>query len=347
MVLGAVGLPSPAIAAGLLVGVGYALRAKRSASPSTPGGRAAQATVGVVLGGYVQSSALTTVAESWLPIAAVGAATLLLSIGAGAVLARLTGLDPATGTLGMVAGGAAGIVGMADDLGADSRLVAFMQYIRVLAVVLVTPAIVALTFGGDGEPALPASGPGFGGEPRAWLLTAAAIVVGVTAAKAIRLPAGSLLGPMIVTAAVALASSGLAWTVPPLLRESAFVLIGLQVGLRFTIETIRDARRLLLPVLVLVAALMAACFGMAVALDLTTSASLLDAYLATTPGGLYAVLASAYSSGAETTFVVSVQTLRLFVMLLLAPLMVRALVAGARRPRRVRTAPAPALDAST
>jgi uncharacterized protein len=59
--------------------------------------------------------------------------------------------------------------------------------------------------------------------------------------------------------------------------------------------------------------------------------SLLDAYLATTPGGLYAVLAAAFGTGADTTFVIAVQTLRLFVMVLLAPLVVRRLVRAAPR----------------
>ena len=54
-------------------------------------------------------------------------------------------------------------------------------------------------------------------------------------------------------------------------------------------------------------------------------ASALDGYLATTPGGLYAVLATATDSGADTTFVLAVQVLRLFVMLLSAPLVARVL----------------------
>ena len=58
-------------------------------------------------------------------------------------------------------------------------------------------------------------------------------------------------------------------------------------------------------------------------LDLTTSASLLDSYLATTPGGLYAVLAVAFGAGANTTFIVAVQSLRVFAMVLLAPVAVR------------------------
>ena len=54
--------------------------------------------------------------------------------------------------------------------------------------------------------------------------------------------------------------------------------------------------------------------------------SLLDAYLATTPGGLYAVLAVALGAGANTTFIVAVQGLRVLVMVLLAPVAVKRLV---------------------
>jgi len=46
----------------------------------------------------------------------------------------------------------------------------------------------------------------------------------------------------------------------------------------------------------------------------------LDAYLATTPGGLYAVLATAADSGADVTFVLAVQVIRLILMLFSAPL---------------------------
>ena len=66
------------------------------------------------------------------------------------MLARTTEVDPPTAALGLVAGGASGIVGMARELGADDRLVAFMQYLRVLVVVLLTPLLVAVAFPGHG-----------------------------------------------------------------------------------------------------------------------------------------------------------------------------------------------------
>ena len=46
----------------------------------------------------------------------------------------------------MVAGGASGIVGMADELGGDDRLVAFMQYLRVLVITLLTPLLETAPF---------------------------------------------------------------------------------------------------------------------------------------------------------------------------------------------------------
>jgi uncharacterized membrane protein AbrB (regulator of aidB expression) len=68
------------------------------------------------------------------------------------------------------------------------------------------------------------------------------------------------------------------------------------------------------------------CFALGWLLSLTADVSLLDGYLATTPGGLYAVLPIAYGAGANTTFVLAVQGLRLFVMVLAAPAVVRWLV---------------------
>src|SRR3954469_12771010 len=175
LALDAAGMPSPTLFAALLVGLVAALagRAGHLAVPRLAF-VGAQATVGVVLGAYLQSSSLSAVAGSWLPVALVSAGTLGLSLGAGLILARVTVLDVPTATLGMVAGGASGIVTMAGDLGADDRLVAFMQYLRVLVVVLLTPILIAAFGGGSGG----ATGPSEAafGSPADWLLTAAIAV---------------------------------------------------------------------------------------------------------------------------------------------------------------------------
>ena len=73
----------------------------------------------------------------------------------------------------------------------------------------------------------------------------------------------------------------------------------------------------------LIVTVIAACAGLGLALSALTGMSRLDGYLATTPGGVYAVLATAISAGADVTFVVAVQVLRVIVMLLLAPVVAR------------------------
>jgi membrane AbrB-like protein len=328
-VLDLVGLPSPSLFAALLVGLVAALRVRTLPHVPPAVFRAAQAITGVSLGVYVQSSSLDTVASAWLPVALVSAGTLGLSLLCGVVLTRTTAVDPPTAALGMVAGGASGIVGMAHELGADDRLVAVMQYLRVFVVVVLTPILVAVAFphvhGAHRAAGAQASSPVIG-SLRDWALTAAAVALGAAVALASRIPAGSLLGPMVVAAVLTL-TSGDGFAVPGILREPAFAAIGLQVGLRFTPSLLRQAGRLLVPTLLCIAGLLVACFGLALLLHATSDTSLLDAYLATTPGGLYAVLAAAFGTGADTTFVIAVQTLRLFVMVLLAPLAVRYLIA--------------------
>jgi membrane AbrB-like protein len=327
LALSAVGFPSPTLFAALIVGLAFAL-ARPRAGLQPPGWSflAAQAVVGVTLGAYMQSEALTAAAQDWLPVTLVSAATLGISMGAGRILAHYTTLDVPTATLGMIAGGASGIVTMADDLGGDDRLVAFMQYLRVLVVVLLTPVLIAAFGGGEGA----VTGPGEAafGTVQDWLLTAAIAAGAALVARRAKLPAGTLLGPMLVAGGLTL--GGVEFAVPSALREVAFGLIGLQVGLRFTVGTVKLLGRLIFPVLAAVLALVGGCAALAVVLTLTTDESFRDAYLATTPGGIYAVLAVAVGAGANTTFILAVQVVRLLVAVLLAPLAVRRIARPGR-----------------
>jgi membrane AbrB-like protein len=329
--LDAAGVPSSWLFAALLLGLAVALAAPGRLAVPGQAFTAAQAVTGVTLGTYLQSSALSALGHDWVAVALVSAATLAISIGAGLLLARATSVDAPTAALGMIAGGASGIVTMARELGGDDRLVAFMQYARVLVVVLLTPLLIPVLFPGHHGASAASVG---GGEPILgtapdWLWTLLIAGAAGWAALRARVPAGALLGPMIVAGAVTLSGLDGGLAVPPLLREAAFGVIGLQVGLRFTVETVREVGRLLVPVLACILGLLVACFGLAAVLAATTSVTLEDAYLATTPGGLYAVLAVAFGAGANTTFIIAVQGLRVLVMVLLAPLAVRLIL---RRP---------------
>jgi membrane AbrB-like protein len=336
---GRAGLPSGYLFAAMLVGLAYALLAPGRFRLPRAGFQAGQAVTGVAIGTFLQSGTLTGLGSRWIPVVLVSIATLAVTIAAGLLLARVAGLDRPTASLGMVAGGASGIVAMAEDLGGDDRLVAFMQYLRVLIISLLTPLLVPLVFpgahsaGGAGG----ASGPLLG-SAAGWALTIGAALVGGFLAERLRIPAPMLLGPLLITAVLTL-TGAVDVTVPPLLREAAFSVIGLYIGLGFERDTLRQIARLIVPVLVSIFGLLVACLGLAWLLTITADVHLLDAYLATTPGGLYAVLPIAYGSGADTTFVLAVQGLRLFAMILAAPIVVRWLVRSGDRRAMASSAP--------
>ena len=321
----AVGLPSAALFAGLAVGLARALTIPRRVGVPPPAMTAVHVVIGVMVGTLVQVDTLLALAADWLPVVLVTVSTLVLSLAAGQLMALRRGISRVTGAFAMVAGGATGITVMAHELGADERMVAVLQYLRVLLIVLTLPAVAVLVFSAD-----PAGGAVLGAEagPGWWTelgFTAACGVVGTVAATLLRVPVASLLGPMLVAAALDIGGLSGGAGVPFPLIELAFVLVGLQVGLAFTrasLRTVGSALPLALLVLVLLGL---ACAGLGVALAAATGVSPLDGYLATTPGGMNAVLVTATGTGADTTFVLAVQVLRLFVMLLSAPLVARLL----------------------
>lgn len=332
----AVGVPSASLFAGMVAGIALALLWPTGAVERTgeeePTGvpapvlRASEALVGVVLGTYVELATLQGIGADLVPILLVTLATLGLSVLCGLALARATGIDRATAAFGTIAGGATGIIVMARELGTDQRLVAVLQYLRVVVVVVLTPLIAAAAFG-------PGSGSGSGGAVVATdgplgqglAFAAACAGAGLLLARRVPLPAPTLLLPLLVAAALTVAGAPGVAPVPALVQQLAFAVIGVEVGLRFTPDSLRRAGRVLAPALALIVALLIASFGLALVLAPLAGVSTLSAYLATTPGGLYAVLAVAVGSGADTTFVLAVQVLRLLVMLLAAPVLARRL----------------------
>ena len=317
------GLPSPALFGGLVAGLVRGLAVPRRLAVPSPVNSAAQAVIGVAIGALVDLDTLKAVGAEWLPVLLVTVATLALSLAAGLLLRLQRGISPVTGAFSMIAGGAAGVTAMARDLGADQRMVATMQYLRVLIIVSLMPVAATVVYGADagrGDQVAAAAGPGW---PAGLPFTVVCAVIGIVLGRLTRFPVVTLLGPMVVAAAADLSGLSQGAEVPGLLESAAFLAIGLQVGISFTRESLRTIGRALPLALVLIVGLILGCAGLGALLARTAGVSALDGYLATTPGGLYAVLATASDSGADATFVLAVQVIRLFVMLLTAPLVGR------------------------
>lgn len=319
----ALGLPSPALFGGLLAGLVRALAVRGQVAVPGVATTAGQAVIGVAMGSLIDLETLRTVAANWLPVLLVTVGTLALSLGSGLVLRLQPGVSPVTGAFSMIAGGASGIIAMARDLGADARMVAVLQSLRVLLIVVLMPVVATVVYGASGGDGGAETGSDAPGWAAGLLFTVGCSLVGLVVGRLVRLPVAALLGPMVAAVVVDLTGLGRGAEVPGLLESAAFLVIGLQVGASFTRASLRTIGRALPLALALILALIVASAGLGAVLSAATGASALDGYLATTPGGLYAVLATASDIGADATFVLSVQVLRLFVMLLSAPLVAR------------------------
>jgi membrane AbrB-like protein len=318
-----VGLPAPDLLMGLGAGLLVALSglgARTRVALPRPAYLAAQAIVGVLLGMYFSLSSLTSDGWNVVPLIAITLFTLVLSVLAGLWLSRRSRLDGPTATLGMIAGGSTGIVAAGDDLGADTRVVAVLQYVRLLLVVASAPVLVRFVLAPSG--AYASAGPK---EIEAdttlagIVFTLAVAAIGAAIALRGRAPSGALIGPLVLSAVLISTGKFHGVEPPEWLREPAFILIGLHVGLGFDREVVRRVARLAPQALPLIVGLIAACGLLAWLLSLLTSTSLLNAYLATTPGGINAVVVTAFSARANTSLVFGIQGLRLVLMVLAAP----------------------------
>jgi uncharacterized protein len=357
-----VGVPSAALFAALVVGVALALSPLPSAgwAPRLRGespqslaptrvprisGIAAQGVLGVYIGTMVHQDAVGALGADWPIVITIAVATLLLSIVAGALLGLHRDVTPLTGSLALVAGGASGLVAIARELGGDDRVVSVVQYLRVALVTASMPVVVTLIYHADkSHGAAPiaetASAP--------WYLSVgmliALVLVGATVGKLVRLPGAGLLGPMALTVVLELTGVSFGLTVPMVLVQVGYMVIGWQAGLAFTAESLRAIGRMLPAAIGLIVALGFATAGLGALLARFTGLTPLEGYLATSPGGVYAVLATAVESGSNVTFIIAAQVVRILLMLFAAPLMARSVVWISKRKDHSRAITAPSRE---
>lgn len=315
-------VPSALLFGGLLGALTYALLPTRPLEAPRWSTLAGQGIVGTIVGASVEPDTFTDLGSSWFVVLVVSTATVAVSVLAGQLLLLHRGVTPVTAAFASIAGGASGIAALSRALGADDRVVTVLQYLRVLVVLLSLPVVVGLVFHQGAE----AGNDAFvlGG----WvdlLFCAVAVGSGLLVGRVAHLPSPAILGPVLTAALLPATPMFEDAVVPSWVAGLGYLAIGVQVGLRFTLDSLRSIARMLPTAAVSIMLTLVACAGLGLALAEATGRSRLDAYLATTPGGLYAVLATSTATGGDVTFVTAVQVLRLLIVLVLAPVLARVL----------------------
>lgn len=296
---------------------------------------AAQGIIGCMIGSSIPTTILSELVRDW-PLFVLGVVSVIAAASAlGWVLMRWRVLPGTTAIWGISPGASTPMILMSEAYGADARLVAVMQYLRVVIVVMIA-AVVARIYG-SGSVSHGASIVWFPSIPLIPLVAAVALaVVSAYLALFLRITAG----PFLIPLALGMFVQDMGWlkiTLPPWLLAISYALIGWSVGLRFTRQILLYAVRSLPQVLASVITLIAICGLFAGVLVVVGGIDPLTAYLATSPGGADSVAIIAASTNVDLQFVLAMQTARLVVVLFTGPSLARMITKMAVSGQKTKT----------
>jgi membrane AbrB-like protein len=320
------------MAAGIIVALGGA-RIHLSAHLH----RCAQAIIGCMIAATLTPTALLAFADEWLLFLGVVLASLAASGAIGGLLCRWRAMPGTTAIWGTTPGAASAMVVMAEHYGADARLVAIMQYLRVICVALAA-SLAARFFTAPEAHSLVSQAWFTAIEPLRFATTLAVVASGMLAGRLTRIPSAALLLPLLLGTSLNL-SGIVAIALPAWLQAAAFTVIGWSIGLRFTQGAFLHALRAMPVILLSIFALMAFCALLAAGLVWALEVDYLTAFLATSPGGADAIAIIAASAPIDASFVMGLQAARLVLVLLLGPPMAGWI---ARRLKEKSPSPSPA-----
>jgi uncharacterized protein len=282
----------------------------------------AQAVVGCMIARVLTSTILHSFLQQWPLFLGISLLVIVASCLLGWIISKFRILPETTAIWGLLPGAASAMMVMADAYGADARLVVFMQYVRVVMVAIVASIIARLWIH---APAVAAAAPAVWFAPihalplmETLVLVVAAVVLGPVS----RIPAGTLLIPMLVGAILQI-NGFVEIELPSWLLAASYLILGWTIGLRFTREILVYAVRALPKMMVSILLLIAFCGGLAFALVEVFHIDPLTAYLATSPGGADSVAIIAASTNVDVGFVMAQQIARFMLVLIVGPALSR------------------------
>ncbi len=282
--------------------------------------RMSQAVIGCLVARAISSEIVSTFAAHWPLFLGTMFSVIAASCALGWAISKSGILPDAIAVWGLLPGAASVMMLMADARGTDGRLVAFMQYLRVV-LVAIAAAVIARVFYHTG----------YHGTASNWFppihwgmfsKTLGFIILSIVLGRKSGIPAGVLLVPLVLGTVLHIAGL-LTIELPPWFLALSYALLGWNTGLRFTRNILAHAARALPQIFLSVLLLMAFCGGIGVVLVKIAGIDPLTAYLATTPGGLDSAAIIAASTKVNMPFVMAMQTTRLLIVLMIGPALAR------------------------
>jgi membrane AbrB-like protein len=306
-------IPAAAFLGYLAAGISFAVSGSRAQVPPLLF-RCGQACLGLLIARWVTPESIAVLRHDW-PLMLLGlGSTVLASVLIALGLIRFGRTPALAAAWGSAPGAASAMVAAADAHGADSRLVAILQYLRILAAIITASLVSHWLPASAADVTILAPAQANAPGLSAMLAALAVVVLGVWGGG--KIANGANLIPLII--GVGLNAWHPGWLyIPSEAALLAFAAIGLHIGLRFDLATLRHIGRRLPVLACAVFSLTVLCGLFAGLLALLSGRDFATLYFALSPGGLDAMAIMALESGSPLPLVLAMQTLRIVLVVVL------------------------------
>jgi len=307
------GLPMPFMLGSLIVAATYTIgwgQAGRAVGFPNPLRAFFIAIIGTMIGTRFTPDLPGLALQMWPSFAAVLAFVCIAHAFSYVVLRRLGGYDRPTATYAGMPGGLIEAVAMGEKAGSDVRILTVHHFARILLVVVSVP-LLFLWLGG--ETVGSSSGQTMENGPYGWIdieVIVASAAVGMWGGLRLGLPAGQLMGPLVLCGALHVAGA-VELHNPGWLLSLAQLVVGASLGAQFSGVTGRLLVRTIGLTLITVAGMMA--FGAAIAAMLAqvVPGGFEPMFISFAPGGMTEMALIALSLDASPVIVTAHHLIRI------------------------------------
>ena len=294
--------------------------------------KAARTILGVAVGASVTPDLVSVLPQMAMSVALIPIYILCIGLIGVPFFRRICGFDPVTSYYAAMPGGLQDMVIFGTEAGGDPRALSLIHATRVLIIVTVAPILLTQAFN---TPLTQPIGAPIADVPIQEIgLMILAAFVGWKGGERVGLFGASILGPMIVTAALSLA--GLIHVRPP--REAilaAQYFIGIGIGVGYVGVTLVELRKDVLSGVAYVVLLAIVAIAFTEIVVLSGLAQPVEGFLAFAPGGQAEMTVLAIVAGADLGFVIVHHLTRIVIVITAAPMVAKLLKLRDKQRRQV------------
>lgn len=189
--------------------------------------------IGTLIGSRFTPELLPLLPQFWVSVVALLPFILLAHTASYAIMRKMGHYDPVTAYYAALPGGLVDSISLAEEHGADVRIVTAQHFIRIVLVVITVPLLFWFI---SGNTVGSAAGETFTSAQYDWtdiVLVLAISWVGLFIGRFIRMPVSHLLAPLVLTLGLTL-SGVVALNIPEWLQHLAQYMVGTALGAQFS-----------------------------------------------------------------------------------------------------------------